>query len=97
MDRNDMKKRSLETDCRGGQGPPRAVAPRKKKTRLVTFLKFFYASVQISDIFVFIICFKLINFVFQIFPFLFPNCSAGLKSYILPIISTDLAWILRPL
>jgi hypothetical protein len=46
---------------------------------LVHFLKFIYASVQISNIFVFIITCKLINFVFQIFPFLFPKCSNGFE------------------
>jgi hypothetical protein len=33
MERDDPEKRSLETDCRGSQGPPRAVAPRKKKKK----------------------------------------------------------------
>jgi hypothetical protein len=40
---------------------------------LVPFLKFSYASVQISNIFVLIISFKLVNFAFQIFPFVFLN------------------------
>jgi hypothetical protein len=42
-------------------------------SRLVPFLKFIYASVQISNVFVSIISFQLINFAFQIFPFLAPN------------------------
>jgi len=33
MDRDNTKKGSLETDCRGGQGPPSAVAPRKRKKK----------------------------------------------------------------
>jgi hypothetical protein len=33
MERDDPQKGSLETDCRGGQCPPRAVAPRKKKKK----------------------------------------------------------------
>jgi hypothetical protein len=33
MDRDDPEKGNLETDFRGGQGPPRAVAPRKKKKK----------------------------------------------------------------
>jgi hypothetical protein len=45
--------------------------------RLVTLPKFILASVQISKIFGSIIVFKLINFVFQIFPFLVPKCSTG--------------------
>jgi hypothetical protein len=36
-------------------------------SRLVTFLIFIYASLQISNIFVFIINFKLINFAFSCF------------------------------
>jgi len=41
-------------------------------SRLVTFLKFIYASLHISDIFVVItVCFKLIIFFFQKFPLLF--------------------------
>jgi hypothetical protein len=47
---------------------------------MVTFLKFISASVQISNIFIFIVSFKLINFVFQIFPFLDPKCSSGFMS-----------------
>jgi hypothetical protein len=61
---------------------------------LVPFPKFIYASVQISNIFVFIISFKLINFAFQIFPFPFPKRSTGFTSKMLQII---LASILQPL
>jgi hypothetical protein len=39
MERDDPKKESLETDCRGGQGPPRAVAPRKKKKKKKAYPK----------------------------------------------------------
>jgi len=49
-------------------------------SRLVTFPKFIYASVQISNILCFIISFKLINFAFQIFPFLVPERSAVFSS-----------------
>jgi hypothetical protein len=38
---------------------------------LVTLLTSFYASVQVSDIFVLTVCFKLMNSAFQIFPSLF--------------------------
>jgi hypothetical protein len=49
-------------------------------SRLVPFLKFIYVSVQISNVFVFVISFKLINFAFQIFPFLIDKCSTGFTS-----------------
>jgi hypothetical protein len=57
---------------------------------LVSFLKIIYASVQISDVFVFIISFQLINFAFQMLPFLVPKYSTGFTSYILQIISVGL-------
>jgi hypothetical protein len=44
--------------------------------RLVTTVKLIYTSVQVSNIFVCAVCFKLINFVFQIFPFLVLECSS---------------------
>jgi hypothetical protein len=47
-------------------------------SRLVPFLKLIYASVQIN-IFVFILSFKLINFIFQRFSFLIPKSSTGLR------------------
>jgi hypothetical protein len=37
-------------------------------SRLVTLLEFIYTPVQISNILILTVCFKLINFVFQIFP-----------------------------
>jgi hypothetical protein len=63
--------------------PNAADSPRRlyqTNSRLVPFLKFIYVSVQISNIFVFIISFKLINFAFQIFPFLVLKCSNGFTS-----------------
>jgi hypothetical protein len=60
-------------------------------------LKLIYASVQISDIFVFVISYKLINFAFQMLPFLVPKYSTGFTSYILQSISIGLVWILQPL
>jgi hypothetical protein len=67
-------------------------------SRLVTLLKFIYASGQVSVIFVFTVYFKLINFVFQIFPFLFgPVSSIIITSYIVDTISIHLACILQPL
>jgi hypothetical protein len=47
---------------------------------LVTLLKFIYASVQISDIFVFIINFKLIDFALHLYRFLIPKYSNGFTS-----------------
>jgi hypothetical protein len=52
---------------------------------------------EISNVFVFINSFKLINFVSQIFHFIFPECSIVFMSKILQVISIDLAWILQPL
>jgi hypothetical protein len=49
-------------------------------SRLLPFLKFIYTSVQVSNIFVFIISFKVISFAFRIFPFLVRKCSAGFMS-----------------
>jgi hypothetical protein len=66
-------------------------------SRLIPFLKFIYVSVQICNIFVFIISFKLINFVFQISLFFFPNILLVSRLKILLIISIDLAWVLQPL
>jgi hypothetical protein len=42
---------------------------------LVTLLEFIYTPVQISNILILTVCFKLINFVFQIFPFFGPVSS----------------------
>jgi len=42
-------------------------------SRFVTFLKFIYASLQISNVIVFIVTFLLINIAFQILHFLFLN------------------------
>jgi hypothetical protein len=59
-------------------------------SRSVTLLKFICASVQVSDILVFTVCFKLINFVFQILLYLKgenPKCSVSFSSYVIPIIS----------
>jgi hypothetical protein len=39
----------------------------QSNSRAVTFLKFLCAFVRACDIFVLILCFKLINFVFQMF------------------------------
>jgi hypothetical protein len=58
---------------------------------------YLHSSTQICNMFVFIISFKLINFVLQMFSFLVPKCSTGLTSEVLQIVSTDLAWILQPL
>jgi hypothetical protein len=38
--------------------------------------------------------FKLINFVFQIYPLFIPEMAAGLMSYIVQIIPIYFAWIL---
>jgi hypothetical protein len=62
--------------------------------RSVTLLKFIYSSIQISNILVLIRCCKLINFVYQIFPLLIPEMSAGFSSYIVQIIPIYLEWIL---
>jgi hypothetical protein len=35
MERQSKKSRNLEAHCKGGQGPPRAVAPSKKKKETV--------------------------------------------------------------
>jgi hypothetical protein len=48
-------------------------------SRLVPFLKFIYASLQISYIFVFVISFKLRNFSSQVFPFLVLKLSTVFK------------------
>lgn len=48
---------------------------------LVTLLKFILFSIQIFDIFVLAVCFKLINFVFQMLPFLGPGSNASLMLY----------------
>jgi hypothetical protein len=40
----------------------------------VTLLKLADAPVQVSDIFVLTVCFRLINFTFQIFPLFVPEC-----------------------
>jgi hypothetical protein len=34
MERQSKESRNLEAHCKGGQGPPRAVAPSKKKKKL---------------------------------------------------------------
>jgi hypothetical protein len=55
--------------------------------RLVTLLKFIYSSTQVSNVLVPIVCCKIINFVFQIFPLFVPEMSTSFTSYIVPIIS----------
>jgi hypothetical protein len=39
-----------------------------------------YSSIQISNVLVLSLCYKLINFVFQIFPLFIPDLSAGFMS-----------------
>jgi hypothetical protein len=34
MERQNKESRNLEAHCKGGQGPPRAVAPSKKKKKV---------------------------------------------------------------
>jgi hypothetical protein len=61
---------------------------RQVRPMFVTLLKFIYVSLEASDILVMTLCFKLIDFVLQIFP-LFPelsglhvlNCSDYLQSF----------------
>jgi hypothetical protein len=65
-----------------------AYSKAKLQSSVIPFLKFIYASVQISNVFVFIISFQLINFAFQMLPFLVPK-STGFMSYILQVISID--------
>jgi hypothetical protein len=53
-----------------------------------------YSSLQVSDVLVFTVCYKLINFVFQIFPLFIPEISAGFTTYIIQIIPIYFTWIL---
>jgi hypothetical protein len=48
---------------------------------LVAPLKFTYSPIQVSDVLVLTAGYKLINFVFQIFPLFIPEVSAGFTSY----------------
>jgi hypothetical protein len=57
------------------------------------FVKFVCASIQISNIFVFIISFKLINFVFQVFPSLFPKCSTQNDSFRNNVSEYQTSWL----
>jgi hypothetical protein len=50
---------------------------------VVVPLKFIYSSVPVSDALVLIVLFKLVNFVFEIFPLCILEMSAGFMSYIL--------------
>jgi hypothetical protein len=56
-------------------------------------LKFIYSSIQVTDILVLIVSFKLIYFVFQ-FSLFFPEISSGFTSYIVQIVPIYFIWIL---
>jgi hypothetical protein len=66
----------------------------KSYFRLVAPLKFIYYSMQVSNVLVLTVRFKLINFVFQILPLLIPEMPAGFTSYIVLIIPIYFTWIL---
>jgi hypothetical protein len=53
---------------------------------LVAPLKFIYSSIQVSDVLIVTVRYKLINFAFQIFPLFIPETSAGFTSYIVQVI-----------
>jgi hypothetical protein len=61
---------------------------------LVTPLKVIYSSIQVSNVLVFTVRCKLINFVSQIFPLFIPEMPASFTSYIVKIIPIYFAWIL---
>lgn len=62
---------------------------------LVTLPKLIYVfPVYVSNICVLTYCFKLINFVFQIFPFCGPEISISFTSYTVRIASFDMACVL---
>jgi hypothetical protein len=63
-------------------------------SRLVTLLKVIDAPIQVCDILVLTVCFKLINFSYQIFPLFVPEMSISFTSYIVQIIYITLVWIL---
>jgi hypothetical protein len=54
-----------------------------------------YFSIYASNVLVLAVCFKLINFVFQIFPLFLPGMSTIFMSYIVKIIAIYLAWVLQ--
>jgi hypothetical protein len=63
-------------------------------SQLVAPLKLIYFSIHVSDVLVFIVRCKLIDFVFQIFSLFIPEMSAGFTSYNVQIISIYFIWIL---
>jgi hypothetical protein len=62
-------------------------------TKLV--LKFIYAPVQFSDII--IVWYKLINFIFQILPFLLPEMPTSFPPYFTQVVFIHYTWVLQPL
>src|SRR5215470_13183680 len=63
-------------------------------SRLVPPLKRNDTPIQVSEILVLTVCFKFINFSFQIFPLFVPEMSTSFMSYVVQIISIILVWIL---
>src|SRR5215470_9196989 len=63
-------------------------------SRLVPPLKVIDTLIQVSDILVRTVCFKFINFSFQIFLLFVPEMSTSFLSYLVQIISIILVWVL---